>query len=80
MARQLGMSQNTVLRFSRADTPQELFAGQWQNRTSVLDEYKTYLDDRCSEDRTSAWKLWEEIVPLGCKGSYQRVRAYLIRS
>ncbi|MEU5930678.1 hypothetical protein ABZ817_45695 [Streptomyces antimycoticus] len=69
------MSQNTVLRFSRADTPQELFARQWQNRTSVLDEYKTYLDDRCSEDRTSAWKLWEEIVPLGCKGSYQRVRA-----
>ncbi|MEU8727581.1 hypothetical protein [Streptomyces antimycoticus] len=74
------MSQNTVLRFSRADTPQELFAGQWQNRTSVLDEYKTYLDDRCSEDRTSAWKLWEEIVPLGCKGSYQRVRAYLRRN
>ncbi|GGS90058.1 hypothetical protein GCM10010206_61010 [Streptomyces cinerochromogenes] len=23
------------------------------------------------------WKLWEEIVPLGYKGSYQRVRAYL---
>lgn len=26
---------------------------------------------------TNAWKLWEEIVPLGYKGSYQRVRAYL---
>ncbi|WP_407917973.1 hypothetical protein [Kitasatospora sp. NE20-6] len=26
---------------------------------------------------TSAWKLWEEIVPLGHQGSYQRVGAYL---
>ncbi|WP_308280280.1 ISL3 family transposase [Streptomyces iranensis] len=77
VARQLGMSQNTVLRFSRAETPEGLFVGQWQNRASVLDEYKTYLDDRWSEGCTNAWKLWEEIVPLGYKGSYQRVRAYL---
>ncbi|MFJ4715258.1 hypothetical protein [Streptomyces sp. NPDC088785] len=34
---------------------------------SVLDYYKPYLDDR----------LWEENMPLGYKGSYQRVRAYL---
>ncbi|MDV9199207.1 ISL3 family transposase [Streptomyces sp. Wh19] len=79
VARQLGMSQNTVLRFSRADTPEDLFAGQWQNRTSVLDEYKTYLDDRWGEGCTNAWKLWEKIVPLGYKGSYQRVRAYLYK-
>lgn len=77
VARQLGMSQNTVLRFSRADAPEDLFDGQWQNRASVLDEYKTYLDDRWNEGRTNAWKLWEEIVPLGYRGSYQRVRAYL---
>ncbi|MFJ4840800.1 transposase [Streptomyces sp. NPDC088746] len=42
-----------------------------------LDEYKPYLDDRWNEGRTNAWKLWEEIVPLGYQGSYQRVRAYL---
>ncbi|WP_406739611.1 ISL3 family transposase [Streptomyces atratus] len=77
VARQLGMSQNTVLRFSRADAPEDLFDGQWQNRTSVLDEYEIYLDDRWNEGCTNAWKLWEEIVPLGYKGSYQRVRAYL---
>ncbi|MFD5192577.1 hypothetical protein ACFWMU_31385 [Streptomyces sp. NPDC058357] len=75
VALQLGMSQNTVLRFSRADAPEDLFDRQWQNRTSVLDEYKIYLDDRWNEGCTNAWKLWEEIVPLGCKGSYQRVRA-----
>ncbi|MFI0990401.1 hypothetical protein [Streptomyces exfoliatus] len=75
VARQLGMSQNAVLRFSRADRPEDLFDGQWQNRTSVLDEYKTYLDDRWTEGCTNAWKRWEEIVPLGYKSSYQRVRA-----
>ncbi|MFE7430452.1 ISL3 family transposase [Streptomyces sp. NPDC057545] len=77
VARQLGMSQNTVLRYSRAETPEDLFNGQWQNRTSVVDEYKTYLDDRWNDGCTNAWKLWEEILPLGYKGSYQRVRAYL---
>ncbi|GHC45398.1 hypothetical protein GCM10010507_20820 [Streptomyces cinnamoneus] len=57
--------------------PEDLFTGPWQNRTSVLGEYKTYLDDRWNDGCTNAWKLWEEIVPLGYKGSYQRVRACL---
>ncbi|WP_309055319.1 ISL3 family transposase [Streptomyces sp.] len=75
--RQLGMTYRTVKQFADAATPEELFTGQWQNRPSVLDDYKPYLDDRWSEGCTNAWKLWEEIVPLGYKGSYQRVRAYL---
>ncbi|MDT0454078.1 ISL3 family transposase [Streptomyces hesseae] len=75
--RQLGMTWRTVKQFADAATPEELFTGQWQNRPSVLDDYKPYLDDRWSEGCTNAWKLWEEIVPLGYKGSYQRVRAYL---
>lgn len=33
------------------------------------------MDDRWNEGFTNAWKLWEEIVPLGYQGSYQRVRA-----
>ncbi|WPO76758.1 transposase (plasmid) [Streptomyces sp. KN37] len=64
-------------RFADAAKPEDLFTGQWQNRPSVLDDYKPYLDDRWDEGITNAWKLWEEIVPLGYKGSYQRVRAYL---
>ncbi|MEU7646275.1 hypothetical protein [Streptomyces huasconensis] len=43
----------------------------------VLDEYKPYLDERWHEGCTNAWKLWEEIVPLGYRGSYGRVSAYL---
>ena len=30
-----------------------------------------------NEDCTNAWKLWEEIVPLGYRGTYGRVSAYL---
>ncbi|MER6699786.1 transposase [Streptomyces fimicarius] len=71
------MAWHTVKRFSDAAAPEDLFTGQWQNRPSVLDDYKPYLDDRWNEGFTNAWKLWEEIVPLGYKGSYQRVRAYL---
>ncbi|MEE1747330.1 hypothetical protein PUR35_23770 [Streptomyces sp. JV184] len=37
------------------------------------------LDDCWNEGCTKAWKLWEEIVPFGYKGSYQRVRVYLDR-
>ncbi|MFJ9683828.1 ISL3 family transposase [Streptomyces sp. NPDC101194] len=75
--RQLGMTYRTVKQFADAATPGELFTGQWQNRPSVLDGYKPHRDDRWNEGCTNAWKLWEEIVPIGCKGSYQRVRAYL---
>ncbi|MEU0946840.1 ISL3 family transposase [Streptomyces canus] len=75
--RQLGMTWRTVKQLADAAAPEELFTGQWQNRPSVLDDYKPYLDGRWDEGFTNAWKLWEEIVPLGYKGSYQRVRAYL---
>ncbi|WP_455681445.1 transposase [Streptomyces echinatus] len=71
------MAWHTVKRFADAAKPEDLFTGQWQNRTSVLDDYKPHLDDRWNDGITNAWKLWEEIVPLGYKGSYQRVRAYL---
>ncbi|MFJ5136981.1 transposase [Streptomyces sp. NPDC088707] len=71
--RQLGMTYRTVKQLADTATPEELFTGQWQNRPSVLDD-KLYLDDRWNEGHTHAWKLWEEIAPLGYKGSYQRVR------
>ncbi|UFQ99851.1 ISL3 family transposase [Streptomyces sp. Go40/10] len=74
--RQLGMTYRTVKLLADAATPEGLFHGQWQSRPSVLDEYRPYLDDRWNQGCTNAWRAWEEIVPLGYKGSYQRVRAY----
>ncbi|GGT56361.1 transposase [Streptomyces atratus] len=77
IGRRLHMTHRTVKRLADAAAPEDLFQGQWQNRPTVLDEYKPYLDDRWNQGCTSAWALWEEIVPFGYKGSYQRVRAYL---
>ncbi len=81
IGRQLHMTHRTVKSFADAARPEDLFHGQWQyNRTSALDDYKPYLDDRWNEGATNAWKLWEEIVPLGYKGSYGIVSAYIGRS
>lgn len=76
IGRQLRMTSRTVKLFADAATPEGLFQGQWQGRPSKLDAFKPYLDDRWNQGCTNAWRVWEEIVPLGYQGSYQRVRAY----
>ncbi|MFD8217624.1 hypothetical protein ACFV2U_28900 [Streptomyces sp. NPDC059697] len=72
------MTYRTVKSLADAARPEDLFLGQWQyNRTSALDEYKPYLDERWNQGCTNAWKLWEEIIPLGSQGSYGIVSAYI---
>ncbi|WSQ96927.1 transposase [Streptomyces sp. NBC_01210] len=73
--RHFGMTYRTVKLPADAASPEDLFRGQWQGRPSVLDAYKLYLDDRWNQGCTNAWKAWEETVPIGYTGSYQRVRA-----
>ena len=71
IGRRLRMTPRTVKSLADAARPEDLFRGQWQhNRTSALDEYKPYLDDRWNQGCTNAWKLWEEITPLGYQGRY----------
>ncbi|MEV0259513.1 ISL3 family transposase [Streptomyces sp. NPDC050732] len=79
VSRQLGMTLNTILRFSRAATPEEMFTGQWQSRATKLDAYKPYLDQRWQEGCTNAWKLWEEISEQGYPDGYFNVRTYVSR-
>ncbi len=80
VARQLGMTLNTVLRYSRATSPEELFTGQWQGRATNLDAYKPYLDQRWQEGCTNAWKLREEIKEQGYPHGYGNVRNYVSRT
>lgn len=80
VARQLGMTLNTILRFSRATTPEDMFTGQWQSRATKLDDYKPYLDQRWQEGCTNAWKLWEEIKEQGYPRGYASVRDYVSRT
>ncbi|MFE7790558.1 hypothetical protein [Streptomyces sp. NPDC057460] len=80
VARQLGMALNTILRFSRAATAEEMFIGQWQSRATRLDGCKLYLDQRWQEGCTNAWQLWEEIREQGYPRGYACVRAYVSRT
>ncbi|MEU3855625.1 transposase [Streptomyces sp. NPDC029554] len=74
------MTLNTILRFSRATTPEELLTGQWQSRATKLDAYKPYLDQRWQEGCTNAWKLWEEIKEQRYPDRYGNVRNYVSRT
>ncbi len=78
IGRRLHITHRTVKSLADTARPEDLFRGQWQhNRTSALDEYKPYLDERWDEGCANAWKLWEEITPLGYRGSYGIVSAYI---
>ncbi|MFD7447145.1 hypothetical protein [Streptomyces sp. NPDC059909] len=79
VARHLGLAVNTVRRYARADTWQELATGRWQNLPSTLDPYKPYLHQRWHEGHTVAVKLHAELRERGFTGSYSVVRDYLQR-
>ncbi|WP_369387167.1 ISL3 family transposase [Streptomyces sp. CG1] len=79
VARHLGLAVNTVRRYARADTWQELATGRWQNLPSALDPYKPYLHQRWREGHTVAVKLHAELRERGFTGSYSVVRDYLQR-
>ncbi|MFJ2109797.1 ISL3 family transposase [Streptomyces microflavus] len=78
IGRQLHMTHRTVKSLADAAKPEDLFTGPYRyNRATAVDEYKPYLDKRWDEGCTNAWKLWEEIIPLGYTGSYGIVSAYI---
>ncbi|WP_229914554.1 ISL3 family transposase [Streptomyces capitiformicae] len=53
VAHRLDLARNTVRRYARAATWQELATGRWQNLPSTLDPYKPYLHRRWNEGHTS---------------------------
>ncbi|KUN43735.1 transposase [Streptomyces avermitilis] len=79
VARRLELSRNTVRRYARAVTWEELATGRWQNLPSTLDPYKSYLHQRWHEGHTSGAKLHAELRERGFTGSYSVVRDYLRR-
>ncbi|GAB2779443.1 ISL3 family transposase [Streptomyces chlorus] len=77
IAHELGLARNTVRRFARAATPEELSTGKWQNLPSILDPFKPYLHQRWQEGCTNARTLFEEIRSAGFRGQCTIVREYL---
>ncbi|MGW1888311.1 transposase [Streptomyces sp. NPDC001970] len=79
VARQMGLALNTVRRYARASTREELATGRRQNLPSSLDPYKPYLHQPWREGHTIAVKLHAELRERGFTRSYSVVRDYLQR-
>jgi len=80
IAAALGLSRNTVRRFARATSAEELLVHDGTGRRpSILDEHVPYLHERWNSGCTNAALLWQEIRARGYQGSCRQVRGYLAR-
>lgn len=76
IAARLGLSRNTVRRFARAASPEELLVNDGTGRrASILDEHAAYLRERWNAGCTNAAQLWQEIRDRGYHGSPGRSAA-----
>jgi len=76
--RETGLAKETVRRFYRAGSVDELLAKIKDGRPSVLDEHKPYLHQRWNEGCTNVRQLHAELRDHGYKGSYGTIRDYVL--
>jgi transposase len=80
IAAALGLSRNTVRRFARAASPEELLVNDGTGRQpSILDEHAAYLRERWNAGCTNAAQLHQELRDRGYQGGPAYVRQYLAR-
>ena len=75
MARELGISRNTVRRYVRS--PEVPKATQRSRRGSKLDHYKEYIDGRLWDGLDNCVVLLREIRELGYGGGYTTLKDYV---
>jgi transposase len=78
IAAELGLARNTVRRFARAASPDELLVSDGTGRrASILDEHKAYLRERWNAGCADAAVLHRELRARGYQGGYSLIRDYL---
>ncbi|MFI0451372.1 ISL3 family transposase [Actinomadura sp. 6N118] len=75
--RELGLAKETVRKFYRAQSVDDLIATSLAGRPSKLDEFKPHLHERWNSGCTNVTQLHREINALGYHGSYNTVCDYL---
>jgi transposase len=76
--RETGLAKETVRRFYRAATVEELLVKARDGRPSLLDDYKPYLHQRWNEGCTNVRQLHAELRERGFKGGYGTIRDYML--
>jgi Transposase len=76
--RETGLAKETVRRFYRAATVDELLAKVRDGRPSILDEHKPYLHQRWNQGITNVIQLHCELKERGYKGGYGTIRDYVL--
>jgi transposase len=77
ITRQTGLAKETVRRFWRARTADELLAKTRDGRPSLLDDYKPYLHQRWNQGCTNVRQLHAELRGRGYRGGYGTIRDYV---
>jgi len=75
--RELGLAKETVRRFARAGSVEDLLATARDGRSSILDEFQPYLHHRFNLGHTNGSALFAEIRGQGYRGSLGTVLGYL---
>ena len=76
--RETGLAKETVRRFYRAESVDELLAKVKDGRPSILDQYKPYLHQRWNQGCTNVIQLHAELTERGYTGGYGTVRDYML--